>query len=97
MRLGKQMQAAKANLDSQATEMANALAEVEKQQAATAIDFCSSFLTNFSADGGNKWNKLRDSIFVPMAVLLLLPWRGAHAGQVNYCGRHSSAWRIQSF
>ncbi|CAN5231882.1 hypothetical protein BH10CYA1_BH10CYA1_08140 [soil metagenome] len=78
---GKQMQAAKANLDSQATEMANALAEVEKQQAATAIDFCSSFLTNFSADGGNKWNKLRDSIFVPMALLLLLP--GAVLTQVK--------------
>lgn len=78
---GKQMQAAKANLDSQATEMANALAEVEKQQAATAIDFCSSFLTNFSADGGNKWNRLRDSIFVPMAILLLLP--GAILTQVK--------------
>jgi hypothetical protein len=78
---GKQMQAAKANLDSQATEMANALAEVEKQQAATAIDFCSSFLINFSADGGNKWNKLRDSIFVPMAILLLLP--GAVLTQVK--------------
>lgn len=77
----KQMHSAKANLDSQAMEMANALGDLEKQQAASAIDFCSSFLINFSTDGGNKWNKLRDGIFVPMAILLLLP--GAMLTQVK--------------
>lgn len=77
----KQMHSAKANLDSQAMEMANALADLEKQQAASAIDFCSSFLINFSTDGGNKWNRLRDGIFVPMAILLLLP--GAMLTQVK--------------
>lgn len=77
----KQMHAAKSNLDSQAMEMANALADLEKQQAASAIDFCSSFLINFTTDGANKWNKLRDGIFVPMAVLLLLP--GAMLTQVK--------------
>ena len=55
--------------------------KLKNSRAATAIDFCSSFLTNFSTDGGNKWNKLRDTIFVPMAILLLLP--GAVLTQVK--------------
>ncbi|MFN8549923.1 MAG: hypothetical protein U0103_00445 [Candidatus Obscuribacterales bacterium] len=77
----KQMHSAKANLDAQGTEVANGMADLEKQQAASAIDFCSSFLNNFTTDGGNKWNKLRDNIFMPMAVLLLLP--GAILTQVK--------------
>lgn len=77
----KQMHAAKSNLDSQAMETANAMADLEKQQAASAIDFCSSFLTNFTTDGSNKWNRLRDTIFMPMAILLLLP--GAVLTQVK--------------
>lgn len=77
----KQMHAAKANLDAQSMEVANAMADLEKQQAASAIDFCSSFLTNFTAEQGNKWNKLRDNVFVPMAILLLLP--GAVLTQVK--------------
>jgi hypothetical protein len=77
----KQMHSAKANLDAQGTEVANGMADLEKQQAASAIDFCSSFLTNFTTEGGNKWNKLRDNIFMPMAILLLLP--GAILTQVK--------------
>ncbi len=77
----KQMHSAKANLDSQGIEVANAMADLEKQQASSAIDFCSSFLANFTTDGANKWNKLRDNIFVPMAILLLLP--GAVLTQVK--------------
>jgi hypothetical protein len=77
----KQMHSAKANLDAQGTEVANGMADLEKQQAASAIDFCSSFLTNFTTEGGNKWNTLRDNIFVPMAILLLLP--GAVLTQVK--------------
>jgi len=68
-----QMHAAKANQQAQASEAGNATADVAKNQASSAIDFCSSFLTNFTVDPGNKWNKLRDNIFVPMGILLLLP------------------------
>ena len=65
----------------QAQEIGNALAELEKNQAACAIDYISSFMTNFTVDGGNKWNQLRNNIFVPMAILLLLP--GALLTQVR--------------
>ncbi len=30
-------------------------------------------MKNFTAQGGNKWNRFRDQVFVPMAILLLLP------------------------
>src|SRR5262249_17331020 len=31
------------------------------------------YLDNFTVDPNNQWNKIRDQIFVPMAILLLLP------------------------
>lgn len=64
---------AQAAAQAQATNAGNAGAEVSRDQASSAIDFCAHYLANFTVDGGNKWNVLRNNIFVPMGILLLLP------------------------
>ncbi|HEY9773018.1 MAG TPA: hypothetical protein V6C81_04350 [Planktothrix sp.] len=64
-----------------ATSAANSMANLERNQAVGAIGFVQTFLENFTADSGNVWNKIRDQLFVPMAVLLLLP--GAVLTQVR--------------
>src|SRR5207244_3128955 len=56
-------------------------ANMERSQAACAIDFAKDYLENFTVDANNKWNKVRDQLFVPMALLLLLP--GAVLAQVK--------------
>ncbi|MGH9550859.1 MAG: hypothetical protein ACRD3W_15875, partial [Terriglobales bacterium] len=73
--------AAQAAGQAQSAGAGNGAAEVGRDQAASAIDFCSKYLTNFTIDPSNKWNKLRDNIFVPMGILLLLP--GAILAQVK--------------
>ncbi|MCA9805708.1 MAG: hypothetical protein KC777_27240, partial [Cyanobacteria bacterium HKST-UBA02] len=57
----------------QATGAANVAAEIGHNQAESAIQYTGSFLYNFTVDAGNPWNRIRDNIFVPMGVLLLLP------------------------
>ncbi len=57
----------------QANAGANAAGDVARDQAITAIDYASRFLKNFTTEKGNKWNNLRDSVFVPIALLLILP------------------------
>jgi len=64
-----------------ATSAANSMANLERNQAVGAIGFVQSFLANFTTDGTNVWNRIRDQLFVPMAVLLLLP--GAVLTQVR--------------
>lgn len=54
------------------TVTADNLAGMEREQAATAIEFVIGFLQNFTA-GGNKFVDLHDHLFLPMAFLLLLP------------------------
>jgi hypothetical protein len=76
-----QARIAQASMQAQDTNTGNAFAEVTHNQATSAIEYCRSYLTNFTTDGGNRWNKLRDSIFVPIAVLLILP--GAVLTQVK--------------
>ncbi|MBI4533066.1 MAG: hypothetical protein HY711_03890, partial [Candidatus Melainabacteria bacterium] len=44
-------------------------------------DFSQRYMTNFTAQAGNAWNRIRDQLFVPMAILLLLP--GAVLSQVK--------------
>lgn len=56
-------------------------AAMERQQAGCAIDFVASYLYNFTVEEGNKWNKVRNQLFLPMALLLLLP--GAVLAQVK--------------
>lgn len=73
--------AARAAGQAQATAAGNAAGDVARNEAIAAIDYASRFLVNFTTQGGNKWNKIRDNIFVPMALLLLLP--GAVATQVK--------------
>ncbi len=65
----------------QTQQGADNCAAMERSQAGCAIDFVASYLHNFTVDGGNKWNTVRNQLFVPMALLLLLP--GAVLAQVK--------------
>ena len=56
-------------------------AQQERQQAGTAIDYVAHYLYNFTVDKDNKWNQVRDKLFLPMAILVLLP--GAVLAQVK--------------
>jgi hypothetical protein len=78
---GASAEQAKVNQNAEKGQTADNLAGMEREQAATAIDFVRSYLENFTTNSGNKWNRLRDSLFVPMAILLLLP--GAVLAQVK--------------
>jgi hypothetical protein len=60
---------------------ADSAANLERNQAASAIDFTASYLYNFTVEQGNRWNRIRDQLFIPMAILILLP--GAVLAQVK--------------
>lgn len=75
------LQTAKEVQNTQTQANADNSANMEKQQAGCAIDFVRSALENFTVDAGNQWNRLRNELFMPMAVLLLLP--GAVATQAK--------------
>lgn len=64
---------AKAQTTAQFIAAGNALGELTKDQAANAIDYSSKYLQNFTADGNNVWNLIRNNLFVPIGILLLLP------------------------
>jgi len=72
---------AKAAGQAQANQAGNSAADIAREQAVQAIDYCSRFMRNFTTEGGNKWNRFRDGVFVPMAILILLP--GAVVCQVR--------------
>ncbi len=63
----------KTNQNAQKEQGADNLAAMERYHAAAAIEFVRSFVPNFTTEGGNKWNKIRNQLFLPMALLLLLP------------------------
>jgi hypothetical protein len=69
----------------QAVSTANSAAGLARNQAVTAIDNVNpdnkGYLKNFTVDQNNIWNKIRDQLFVPMAILLMLP--GAVMTQVK--------------
>lgn len=48
-------------------------AQMERNQAGSAIDFVAHYLYNFTTEANNKWNRVRNELFLPMALLLLLP------------------------
>jgi hypothetical protein len=73
--------ASKAQGQAQSTQAGNSAADIARDQAVAAIDYCSRFLKNFTTEKGNRWNRFRDNVFVPMALLLLLP--GAVMAQVR--------------
>src|SRR5262249_55225292 len=64
-----------------ASSAANSAANLARNQAQGAIEFAQKFLPNFTATAGNEWNVIRDQLFMPMALLLLLP--GAVLSQVR--------------
>ncbi len=66
---------------SQIQDASNSFANVVRQQAASAIDYVSCPFSNFTAEKGNRWNRIHDQLFMPMAFLLLLP--GAMLAQVR--------------
>lgn len=65
----------------QANAAGNSLANMSVNQNVTAIEYNMRPIYNFTIDDGNIWNRLRNELFVPMAVLLLLP--GAVLAQVR--------------
>lgn len=65
----------------QATSVANSAANLARNQATTAIERMKQYLDNFTVQPKNVWNTIRDRLFVPMAILLLLP--GAVLAQVK--------------
>jgi hypothetical protein len=71
----------KAKTQGQANGVGNAAADIARDQAVTAIDYCSRFMKNFTTEGGNRWSRFRDQFFLPMALLLVLP--GAVLTQVR--------------
>lgn len=77
----KIMWASTATAGMQATSAANSAASASVNQAQSAIDFTKKYLTNFTSEAGNRWQKIRDQLFIPMAILLLLP--GAVLAQVK--------------
>lgn len=65
----------------QTQSAANSAANLARNQASSAIEYAEKYLPNFTTQAGNRWNMIRDKLFVPMAVLLLLP--GAVLAQVK--------------
>ncbi|PZM77645.1 MAG: hypothetical protein DKT66_25530 [Candidatus Melainabacteria bacterium] len=55
------------------TMLGNSFAQITTANANAAINFTGKYLINFTAQEGNIWNKLRNNIFVPIAILLLVP------------------------
>ncbi len=78
---GNTAPAAKAGGQAQATQMGNSAADIARDQSCAAIDYASRFLKNFTSEGGNRWNRFRDGLFVPIGILFLLP--GAVMTQVR--------------
>jgi hypothetical protein len=57
----------------QAGSAANSAAGMTTNQGQSAIQFQEKFLVNFTSEAGNRWLLIRDRLFIPIAVLLLLP------------------------
>lgn len=72
---------AQATQQAQQNQAGNNAGEIAREQAIQAIDYCQRVMKNFTTEGGNRWNRLRDGFFVPMALLLILP--GAVLTQVR--------------
>ncbi|MBX9570755.1 MAG: hypothetical protein K2X77_17820 [Candidatus Obscuribacterales bacterium] len=75
------LQVAKETANVQTQQNADNSADMTKHEAGCALDFCRTALENFTVNAGNKWNVIRDRLFMPMAILLLLP--GAIATQAK--------------
>lgn len=69
---GANKEGAKTDEAIEKSQVADNLAGMEREQAGTAISFVLGFLKNFTA-GGNQYVALHDKLFIPIAVLLLVP------------------------
>ncbi|MBX9692762.1 MAG: hypothetical protein K2Z81_10285, partial [Cyanobacteria bacterium] len=65
----------------QANSAANSTANMASNQNINAIDYVRQPLANFTVEPNNIWQRIRYELFIPMAVLLLLP--GAVLAQVR--------------
>lgn len=64
-----------------ANSAGNSAGNMGVNQCINAIDYVRQPLGNFTAEAGNVWQRIRYELFIPMAVLLLLP--GAVLAQVR--------------
>jgi hypothetical protein len=64
-----------------ATGTGDSAAQAASNQTQNAIEFSRRYLINFTTDGSNEWNTIRNQLFIPIAILLLLP--GAVLAQVR--------------
>lgn len=72
---------AKAESQAQQNQIGNSAGDIARNSAINSIDYCSRYMKNFTTESGNRWNRLRDQFFLPMALLLILP--GAVLTQVK--------------
>ncbi len=63
------------------SQAGNTAGDIARDMACMAIDYASRFMKNFTTEDGNRWNKYRNQVFVPIALLLILP--GAVLTQVR--------------
>jgi hypothetical protein len=68
-----QAQMAKAQTLGNTQAASDAMGDASKAQASSAIDYNTRYLQNFTSDIGNRWNQIRLNLFVPIALLLLVP------------------------
>jgi len=55
------------------TMLGNSFAQITTANANASINFTGKYLINFTTQEGNVWNRLRNNIFVPIAILLIVP------------------------
>ena len=63
------------------SQVGNSAGDIARDMACMAIDYASRFMKNFTTSDGNRWNRHRNNVFVPIALLLILP--GAVLTQVR--------------
>jgi hypothetical protein len=64
-----------------AVQAGNSAGQAAANQTQNAVEFSRRYLVNFTSDPTNEWNALRNQLFIPIAILLLLP--GAVLAQVK--------------
>ncbi len=65
----------------QSSAAANSASSMAYNQAANAINYMGAYLENFTVMANNRWSAIRNQLFIPIAILLLLP--GAVLAQVR--------------
>ncbi len=88
---GNTAPAAKSSGQAQATQIGNASADIARDQSCAAIDYSSRFLKNFTAEGGNRWNRFRDGVFVAYRHSLSASRRRHVASTRNHGTRQSGS------